>query len=128
MDILSDIIDELRRDRKIIMSIKDPVAIKDYVEIDLNDEFDTPQKQAILQQKQKFKKELALNLSIIKVDYFYKSLLKLSEGKATCLDPKRFIEKNKILENRERLLKEQGIASNGHDDEMIILLNKNLTI
>lgn len=45
VDIMTDIIDEIRRDRKIKMAIEDVSYIKEYIKIDLYDEFDSPEKQ-----------------------------------------------------------------------------------
>ena len=128
VDIMIDIIDELSRDRKIMMVIKDLNQIKEYIKIDLNDDSKSPEKLRIIQEKQDYHKELANKLGKLQVNYMFKTINNLSEFKATCLDPRRFFEKQDALEVKEKNLKSQGINCNGHDDEMMGLLQRKFTI
>jgi hypothetical protein len=134
LDILVNIIDELRRDRKIKMAINDPAALKEYVSIDLETPIDkkkkpelAAQRKKIFEDKEQFRRDLGQNLSIIKVNFMRLAVDKFSQNKATNLDPSRFKEQKEKLDAREKSLAERGIANNGHDDEMINLLNKKLT-
>lgn len=114
-DIIVDIIDELRRDRKIKMAIKDSNYLKEYIAVDLDeaDQTDVEQQSAavkkIVNDKLVFKKGLAKKLSIIKLNFIYRVVEELNPGRAGILDPGRFAEKAKKLDDRDQLIKEHGI-------------------
>lgn len=127
VDIMTDIIDEIRRDRKIKMAIEDVSYIKEYIKIDLYDEFDSPEKQEVLRKKDEFRKDFAQRLSQMQIDYMNRTINALSNNKAVTLNHLRFNEKIEKLYARENEMLEQGILNNGHDDEMMAVLNINFS-
>ena len=60
------------------MVIKDANYVKSYIKIDLNDEFESPEKQTILELKNKSRKMMAQKLSYIKIDYIRQTIDTLS--------------------------------------------------
>ena len=109
-DINWDVIDELRKERKIFMVLRDK-GVDQYInmrmtEVDLNDhdsfsEYDLELQRAI-EEKLEFRAGLAQKISITRLDYMLRMLRITGDGKYTISDPDSFKEKVKDLERRER--------------------------
>lgn len=109
-DINWDVIDELRKERKIFMVLRDK-GVDQYInmkmtEVDLYDEeshadYELDLKRAI-EEKLEFRSGLAEKISITRLDYMIRMLRITGEGKYTISDPDTFKEKVKELERRER--------------------------
>ena len=52
----------------------------------------------IIEDKNMFRNGIAQTLSIIKMNYIFKTIKKINNGRATVLDPGRFEDKKKLLE------------------------------
>lgn len=138
-DIVCDVLEEMRRERKMIMVIKNANSVKEYVltdiqmykpvtgyvshkdkanmfqimqdrlEANLREQNLPAITQRIILQKEKFRNEFAQRLSIIKLKYIFE-VIKKNSDKYSILDPARFKEKKEILEQRES--KNRKLATN----------------
>lgn len=130
MDIMVDVMDEIRRERKVLMAIEDANYVQKYVRIDLErkdvaesadlesgipDEED-PEVTAVREAKNQFRTSMVDKLSLLKLDYTFKCIDSLNDdtadNKATMLDPQKFNERREAIEAEDRRLTELGL----HDD------------
>jgi hypothetical protein len=82
LEILVDIIDEMRRDRKIKMSISDASSVYQYIMLDLNDPMPVEERPPILHKaivaKQVSRQLLTQQLSIIKMNFIFECIKKVN--------------------------------------------------
>lgn len=109
-DVNWDVIDELRKERKIFMVLRDR-GVDQYInmpmtEVDLHDEESHKDLgldlQRAIEEKLEFRAALAQKISITRLDYMIRMLRITGDGKYTISDPDSFKEKVKDLERRER--------------------------
>ena len=104
VEIIADVFDELRRERKTRMVLRDE-EIEEYIKMDLSDKIigggNTPQIEKVLQEKKTFKSELCQRTSIIRLGYMLKVLQTIHPGKASMLGADAFAAKVKLLEQKE---------------------------
>ena len=141
-EIMADIIDEIRRERKIAMSIKDASQIKEYISQDLDEvnqfrireynewEYEKMIREVdklkfsetlkkIIHDKDMFRKDMTQHLAIIKLTYMFDTIKRMpihqsQQGKKpSILDPGRFKEKKDNLDQREKRIKEKGLLEIG---------------
>lgn len=86
VDIIDNVMDELRRERKIKMVLAD-TGIEAYIKLDLegvsleSDDLSADVRQ-VLMDKKKFKDKLCQTVSILRLGYIFKVLKMIHQGKA----------------------------------------------
>ncbi len=101
----------MRRERKILLAIRDSNYVKEYIKIDLQKEHKegeelSPHHKKVLHDKTHFKQLLAQKLDLMQLTFFYDMLNK--RHKATILDPNRFQSEKEKHDEVERKQKEEG--------------------
>jgi len=120
VDIIANVLDELRRERKIKMVLAD-AEIEEYIKLDLsNANPDDPDmtdfKRKTLMEKKVFKEDVTQKVSIIRLGYMFKVLKAVHPGKASMLGAEAFQTKVKKAESsknkkRNRFLGQQSGVS-----------------
>lgn len=105
VEIIENVMDELRRERKIKMVLADS-GIEEYIKLDLEgvsleDEDISPEVKKVLQDKKKFKEKLCQTVSILRLGYIFKVLKMIHPGKASMLGAEAFKIKVMKLEKGE---------------------------
>lgn len=123
VEIIADVFDELRRERKTRMVLRDE-EIEAYIKMDLSDKViggdNTPQIEKVLHEKKLFKCTLCQRTSIIRLGYMLKVLQTIHPGKASMLGADAFAAKVKLLEQKELQKKNSEFRkTNGGDFENI---------
>lgn len=118
-DIINDVFDESRRERKIIMVIKDN-NVDEYINYDMtelnpmdavNDKEVSPEIRLCFQEKLEFRGTMAQNIYFTKLDYFFR-VMRSQYIRATISDPDAYKEKIRQLERSERRQEMQRQGSN----------------
>ena len=108
-DIVWDVLDEVRKERKVIMALTDD-TIDDYINLDMteidiltsqNNTDITQQIKYACGEKLAFRQTLAQDVSLFRLDYILRVMRKVM-GKYTIADPSGFKQKLKIMKKRER--------------------------
>lgn len=130
-DIVVDVMDELRRERKILMVLEDRNVDK-YVSVEMSevdladpncmDELDGDLKQFV-DEKLEFREEFSLRTSTTRLDYIYRMLKDIFGSKATIEDPERYIGKVKKIERQEKKMQER-LERQGSSASMFSLFSK----
>ena len=103
-DITYDVIDELRRERKILMVIKD-ANVDEYIHLDMtelipidaiNDKDVDGEIRLALQDKLQFREKLADKISITRLDYFFR-VMRSTFARSTVSDPDAYKDKIRKL-------------------------------
>lgn len=105
-----DVLDEMRRERKILMAIRDAQIEKyiglDITEVDLADKdshAELPQEMLFaIQDKLEYREQLSQRTSTMRLNYMYVVLLSIYQRKCTISDPDQFIDKVRALERSDR--------------------------
>lgn len=98
VDIVENVMDELRRERKIKM-VLDDAEIEEYIKLDLVEaELMDPKDMSyflvkIMEEKKQFKLRLAQTVSILRLGYMFKMLQGVHSGKASMLGAEAFTKK-----------------------------------
>lgn len=110
IDINADVLDEMRRQRKIVMVLRD-ANVDAYIQQNMT-EFDIenkeswkdcdPELQLMIQDKLDFRERFAQNVSITRLDYMIRVLRTIFK-KATISDPDAFKDKIKAMERKEKI-------------------------
>merc|ERR1719329_554705 len=109
-DIIRDVMDEKRRERKIMMVLRD-ANVEQYIkmnmtELDINNADVVAEQplevQIAIQDKLEFRAQFAQTLFITRLNYIYRVLKQQYGRKATIADPDAFKDKIKVIERRER--------------------------
>lgn len=106
VEIIENVMDELRRERKICMVLAD-AEIEEYIKLDLSsgvkedDEGISPFMKQVLIAKRMFREELCQKVSILRLGYMFKVLKVCHPGKATMLGAEAFMVKMKKLEKKD---------------------------
>ena len=105
VEIIENVMDELRRERKISMVLAD-AEIEEYIKLDLtgvkeDDEGISLFMKKFLISKRVFREELCQKVSILRLGYMFKVLKVVHPGKATMLGAEAFMVKMKKLENKD---------------------------
>lgn len=139
VDIVGNVMDELRRERKTKM-VLDDAEIEEYIKLDLAEaEMMDPKDMSvflaqIFDEKKKFKLRLAQTVSIMRLGYMFKVLEMVHPGKATMLGAEAFMAKVRKTENKNNRKKnfdlkvaKSGVmaSSQGGSQENIAALKKN---
>lgn len=104
----------MRRDRKIIMGIRQPNNIKPYIEVDVESIKDKPKSEMtneqtkILDEKDKFKAEFAQKLSNIHLRHIFEAIKKINNGQGSIPDPAKSKEKKEAFDLKEKRIREIG--------------------
>ena len=104
---MQDILDEMRRERKILMVIKD-LDVEEYITLDLSealtaDDTDFPPfMKRVVEEKRRFRAELCQLVSVLRLGYMYKMLRVVHPEKASMLGAEAF--KVKVLKYERRQL------------------------
>lgn len=118
-DIVYDVMDEIRRERKILMVIKDN-NVDEYLNYDMtemvpedavNDKDVLPEIRLAFQEKLEFRGIMAQQIFFTKLDYFFR-VMRSQYIRATISDPDAYREKIKQLEKAERRSEMQRMGSN----------------
>ena len=118
VEIIENVMDELRRERKIEMVLAD-AEIEEYIKLDLgsgateNDEGITPFMKKVLISKRVFREQLCQKVSILRLGYMFKVLKQVHPGKATMLGAEAFMVKMKKLEKKDNRRKRFAIGIGG---------------
>lgn len=139
VEIIENVMDELRRERKIKMVLADS-GIEEYIKLDLEgvtleSEDLTPEVRQVLMDKKKFKDKLCQTVSILRLGYIYKVLKMIHPGKATMLGAEAFKIKVMKLEKGETKAKKtkkeqfqkagsQGLGTQSMDDDALKMQEK----
>lgn len=124
-----DVLDEMRRERKILMAIRD-AQIEKYIGLDITDinmadkESHTDLNQEILfaiQDKAEYREILSQRTSTMRLNYMYMVLMKIYQRKCTIADPDQYIDKVKALERSDR---QNELQRNGTDASMFSIYSK----
>lgn len=109
-DIIMDVMDETRRERKILMVLRD-ANVDQYIKMDMT-EIDIENKAMVQEQpedvklaihdKIEFRAQMAQTVFITRLDYIFRVLKQMYERKATISDPEAFKDKIRALERRDR--------------------------
>jgi len=105
-DIIENVMDELRRERKTAMVLADE-DIEEYILLDLiegakMDKKDrTPHMNLVLEKKEKFNDELCQTVSILKLGYMWRVLQIVHGAKATILGAEAYIKRVKQIEKKK---------------------------
>lgn len=116
MEIIENVLDELRRERKVRMVLADD-DIEDYIKLDLEgltletEDLD-PQIAKILESKKKFKDEMNQTVSVMRLGYMYTVLKACHPGRATMLGAEAFKLKVLRLEKDDRKDAADGVSKN----------------
>ena len=116
VEIIENVMDELRRERKIAMVLAD-AEIEEYIKLDLgmgqseNDENISPFMKKVLIEKRMFREQLCQKVSILRLGYMFKVLKQVHPGKATMLGAEAFLVKMKKLENKENKRKRFAVGA-----------------
>jgi len=116
IEIIENVMDELRRERKIAMVLADS-DIEEYIKLDLSnleDDSDmTDFKKRVLSDKSKFRSDLAQKVSILRLGYMFKMLKAVHPGKASMLGAEAFKLKVMKIEQRDSKKKkyDYGVGS-----------------
>ena len=123
-----NILDELRRERKIIMALQNANLVDEYIGIDLTDidlhadNSHLPEKvRETIARKDAFRRNLAQVISNIRLDYMLKVLKKQYKSKASISDPDAFVDKLKQL---ERMIMKNGIQRQKSTNSLMSLFSK----
>jgi hypothetical protein len=105
VEIIENVMDELRRERKISMVLAD-AEIEEYIKLDLtgvkeDDEGISLFMKKVLISKRVFREELCQKVSILRLGYMFKVLKVVHPGKATMLGAEAFMVKMKKLEKKD---------------------------
>ena len=104
VEIIENVMDELRRERKIIMVLADS-DIEDYIKLDLSegepDDQMTPFKKRVLEDKKRFREDLAQKVSILRLGYMFKMLKAVHPAKAQMLGAEAFKLKVMKIESKD---------------------------
>jgi len=117
VDIIVDVMDELRRERKIEMVLAD-LDIENYIKLDLsgytdpNDEGISPYLKKVLENKIKFKENLCQKVSILRLGYMFRVLKTVHAGKASMLSAEAFKVKVIKMESTENKRKKFSKKNN----------------
>ena len=103
VEIIENVMDELRRERKISMVLAE---IEEYIKLDLtgvkeDDEGISLFMKKVLISKRVFREELCQKVSILRLGYMFKVLKVVHPGKATMLGAEAFMVKMKKLEKKD---------------------------
>lgn len=105
-DIIENVMDELRRERKTSMVLADE-DIEEYILLDLiegekQDRKDrSPHLNEVLDQKEKFNADLCQTVSILKLGYMWRVLQIVHGGKATILGAGAYIKRVRMIEKQK---------------------------
>ena len=103
VEIIQDVLDELRRERKTKMVLAD-ADIEEYIDLDLvegenlDEKEQTPFLKDVLAKKKAFKQEMCQTVSILKLGYMYRVLQQVHGSKASLLSADAFEYKVKKIE------------------------------
>ena len=94
VEIIENVMDDLRRERKIRMVLAD-ANIEEYIQLDLEgltpeSEGVTPFCRKVILDKKKFKDDLSQTVSILRLGYMFTVLKKIHPGKASMLGAEAF--------------------------------------
>lgn len=123
--------DELRRERKILMVLDDLDVDKyvacDMTEVDMADleshEELEPLLKKFVKEKLEFRQEFSLRTSTTRLDYIYRMLREIFGKAATIEDPERFLTKVRRIERQEKRLQER-LERQGSSLSMFSLYSK----
>ena len=128
-DITYDVLDEMRRERKILMAIRD-AQIEKYIGLDITD-IDMADKDShadlnqeilfAIQDKAEYREVLSQRTSTMRLNYMYMVLLTIFQRKCTIADPDQYIDKVKALERSDR---NNELKRNGTDSSMFSIYSK----
>lgn len=128
-DITYDVLDEMRRERKILMAIRD-AQIEKYIGLDITD-IDMADKDShadlnqevlfAIQDKAEYREVLSQRTSTMRLNYMYMVLLAIFQRKCTIADPDQYIDKVKALERSDR---NNELKRNGTDSSMFSIYSK----
>lgn len=115
VEIVDNVMDELRRERKIRMVLADD-GIEEYIKLDFRgareeDENISPFMRKALSGKREFKERMCQNFSILKLGYMLRVLRKVHGERATMLGADAFIIKLKKLEQQSILTRKQNFRN-----------------
>lgn len=140
VDIVENVMDELRRERKTKM-VLDDAEIEQYIELDLAEaatmkkEDMSPFLRGIVEGKEAFKLQVCQTVSILRLGYMFKVLQAVHPGKASMLGADAFMKKVKKIEARSKQKKafdingaKSGIFSTAGSQDMINMSQDNLGI
>lgn len=104
IEIIENVMDELRRERKIEMVLADD-NIEEYIKLDLEAQVDdeelSPYHKSVLEAKKVFRAELCQKVSILRLGYMYKMLKLVHPGRANMLAAEAFKAKVVKLERKD---------------------------
>lgn len=106
IEVIENVMDELRRERKIEMVLADD-NIEKYIELDfesiqsIEQIMATPYLQRIFTDKQIFRDKMCQKISILKPLYIFRMLKKVFPDKASMLSAEAFKEKVTRIENKK---------------------------
>lgn len=117
IDIVENVMDELRRERKIAMVLAD-AEIEEYIKLDLSgnvtehDEGISPFMKRTLIAKREFRDALCQKVSILRLGYMYKVLKTVHPGKAAMLGAESYKIKVIKLESQNNRRKKFAVTAN----------------
>jgi len=117
IEIIENVMDELRRERKIEMVLADD-NIEEYIKLDLENQTEDEELSAyhksVLEAKKVFRNQLCQKVSILRLGYMYKMLKQVHPGRANMLAAEAFKAKVMKLEKKDKKSKKEQFKMGTH--------------
>lgn len=101
--IIEDVMDEMRRERKVRMVLADE-DLEEYIELDLNnmppEDEQTEFEKGVVRKKLTFRKEIVQNMAVLKLAYMFAMIKKIYPETASMLNAEAFKIKMIKMENK----------------------------